>query len=105
MPVIQLWDLRNAYAPVRALEGHSRGILAMAWCPKDGDMLLSTAKDNRSIVWNPNSAQGQEIVTELPPCSNWRFDAQWSARNPLLLATSSFAGTMTVFNIADNRPD
>jgi protein transport protein SEC31 len=31
-PVIQLWDLRLASAPIKTLEGHQRGILSVAWC-------------------------------------------------------------------------
>ena len=36
LPVIQLWDLRQATAPVKTFEGHQRGILAMDWCPEVG---------------------------------------------------------------------
>ena len=32
LPVIQLWDLRQATAPVNTFEGHQRGILSMDWC-------------------------------------------------------------------------
>ena len=33
-----------------------RGILSMAWCPQDPDLLLSCGKDNRILCWNPNSS-------------------------------------------------
>lgn len=31
LPVIQLWDLRQAVSPVHTFEGHQRGILSMNW--------------------------------------------------------------------------
>ena len=34
LPVIQLWDLRQATAPINTFEGHQTGILAMDWCPE-----------------------------------------------------------------------
>ena len=40
-----------------------RGILSMAWCPNDPDLLLSCAKDNRILCWNPNTqAQMGEVM-------------------------------------------
>ena len=51
----QMWDLRYATAPMRTLEHHTRGILSIAWCPQDSDLLLSAAKDNLVYCWNPNS--------------------------------------------------
>ena len=29
----------------------------MAWCPQDSDLLLTAAKDNCVLCWNPNSSQ------------------------------------------------
>ena len=54
-PIIQLWDLRYATAPMRTLERHKRGVLSVAWCQQDADLLLSAAKDNQVLCWNPNS--------------------------------------------------
>jgi protein transport protein SEC31 len=34
-PVIQFWDLRNTYAPVRYLEKHTRAIAALSWSSID----------------------------------------------------------------------
>ena len=34
----------------------------MAWCPQDSDLLLTAAKDNRVLCWNPNSSRpGGEV--------------------------------------------
>jgi protein transport protein SEC31 len=52
---VQMWDLRNARAPERSLSGHSRGILSLAWCQKDSDLLISSGKDNRTIVFSAGS--------------------------------------------------
>ena len=54
-PYLQIWDLRFATSPVRILEGHQRGILAFSWCAADSNLLISSAKDNRLICWNPNN--------------------------------------------------
>lgn len=69
-PIIQIWDLRAASSPLKTLEGHTKGILSLAWCKDDSDLLLSCGKDNRILVWNPNSPQG-EIVAELPTSNQW----------------------------------
>lgn len=65
-PVIQMWDLRYATAPVRTLEHHQRGVLSLAWCPQDADLLLTAAKDNRVLCWNPNTdVPGGEVCGEI----------------------------------------
>ena len=62
LPSPQVWDLRYATAPMRTLEHHKRGILSLAWCPQDSDLLLSAAKDNQVFCWNPNSQEpGGEV--------------------------------------------
>ena len=39
-----------------------RGILSVAWCARDPDLLLSCGKDNRILCWNPNSpSQNDEV--------------------------------------------
>eukprot|EP00112_Aurelia_sp_Birch-Aquarium-sp1_P011275 Seg237.6 transcript_id=Seg237.6/GoldUCD/mRNA.D3Y31 product="Protein transport protein Sec31A" protein_id=Seg237.6/GoldUCD/D3Y31 len=99
-PVIQLWDLRFATSPVKVMEGHSRGILSLDWCPQDPDLLMSCAKDNRILCWNPNtSSQNGEIIYELPTTSQWCFDVLWCPRNPGVLSTASFDGHVTVSSV------
>jgi len=40
-----------------------RGILSLAWCPSDSDLLLSCGKDNRILCWNPNTESGAGEVS------------------------------------------
>ncbi|XP_026349669.2 protein transport protein Sec31B isoform X11 [Ursus arctos] len=63
-PVIQLWDLRFASSPLKVLESHSRGILAVSWSQADAELLLSSAKDNQILCWNLGSNEfGGKLVT------------------------------------------
>ncbi|XP_019850594.1 PREDICTED: protein transport protein Sec31A-like [Amphimedon queenslandica] len=99
-PIIQLWDLRYATAPLRVLEQHQRGVLSLSWCPQDADLLLSAAKDNHVYCWNPNTdVPGGEVVYELPATSQWIFECQWCPRNPAIISTSSFDGHVTLYSL------
>lgn len=64
-PIIELWDLRFATSPLRTFQNHQRGVLSIAWNPHDSDLLLSCAKDNRILCWNPN--------TDIPVCNKQFF--------------------------------
>jgi protein transport protein SEC31 len=48
--VIMLWDLRNARAPERILQGHERGAPSVSWYPQDPELVISSGKDNRTLV-------------------------------------------------------
>lgn len=61
-PIILLWDLRNTRAPERILSGHTKGVLSVSWCKQDADLLASCGKDNRALLWNPQSG---DIVGEV----------------------------------------
>ncbi|KAG6820187.1 hypothetical protein H0H93_004180 [Arthromyces matolae] len=95
-PVILVWDLRNARAPEKILTGHEKGVLSLSWCKQDADLLLSCGKDNRALCWNP---QTSEITGELPSADNWAFQVDWCPRNPDLLATAFFDGTVGIHSI------
>ncbi|XP_037133476.1 protein transport protein Sec31A isoform X1 [Syngnathus acus] len=96
LPVIQMWDLRFATSPFKVLENHTRGILSVSWSQADPELLLSSAKDNRILCWNPNTA---EVIYELPTTNQWCFDVQWCPRNPALLSAASFDGRITVYSV------
>lgn len=61
LPVIQIWDLRFATSPLKVLENHTRGILSISWSQADSELLLSSAKDNRILCWNPNTGEVHDI--------------------------------------------
>uniref|UniRef100_A0A674AWE5 Protein transport protein Sec31A n=1 Tax=Salmo trutta TaxID=8032 RepID=A0A674AWE5_SALTR len=96
MPVIQIWDLRFTTSPLKVLENHTRGVLAMAWSLADPELLLSCGKDNRILCWNPNTA---EVLYELPTSTRWCFDIQWCPRNPAVLSAAAFDGHISVYSI------
>eukprot|EP00898_Chlorokybus_atmophyticus_P008870 jgi/Chlat1/8985/Chrsp94S08270 len=97
-PSLQVWDLRNSISPLRELTEHSKGVLAMAWCPSDSALLLTCAKDNRTLCWDTHSG---EVLCELPPSENWNFDVQWAPRTPGIFSTSSFDSNVTLHNLQD----
>ncbi|KAM6951508.1 protein transport protein Sec31A [Aplochiton taeniatus] len=96
LPVIQMWDLRFATSPLKVLENHTRGILSISWSQADPELLLSSAKDNRILCWNPNTG---EVIYELPTTNQWCFDVQWCPRNPALLSAASFDGRISVYSV------
>lgn len=91
-----VWDLRNARAPEKILTGHEKGVLSLSWCKQDADLLLSCGKDNRALCWNP---QTSEVIGELPSANNWAFQVDWCPRNPDMLATAFFDGTIGIHSI------
>uniref|UniRef100_A0A6Q2XB25 Protein transport protein Sec31A n=1 Tax=Esox lucius TaxID=8010 RepID=A0A6Q2XB25_ESOLU len=96
LPVIQMWDLRFATSPLKVLENHTRGLLSIAWSQADPELLLSSAKDNRILCWNPNTG---EVIYEMPTTNQWCFDVQWCPRNPALLSAASFDGRISVYSV------
>ncbi|NXV29454.1 SC31B protein, partial [Rissa tridactyla] len=96
LPVIQIWDLRFATSPLSQLERHTRGVLSVSWCQADPELLLSSAKDNRILCWNPSTG---EVVYELPIRSQWCFDVQWCPRNPSVFSAATFDGWINIYSV------
>ncbi|KAK4372058.1 hypothetical protein RND71_007442 [Anisodus tanguticus] len=95
-PALRLWDMRNVMSPVKEFVGHTKGVIAMSWCPLDSSYLLTCAKDNRTICWDVVSG---EIVYELPAGTNWNFDVHWYLKCPGVISASSFDGKIGIYNI------
>ncbi|KAH7528020.1 hypothetical protein FEM48_Zijuj05G0027500 [Ziziphus jujuba var. spinosa] len=95
-PALRLWDMRNVMSPVKEFVGHTKGVIAMSWCPIDNSYLLTCAKDNRTICWDTVSG---EIACELPASTNWNFDVHWYPKIPGVISASSFDGKIGIYNI------
>ncbi|XP_047655057.1 protein transport protein Sec31A isoform X24 [Phacochoerus africanus] len=102
LPVVQMWDLRFASSPLRVLENHARGILAIAWSMADPELLLTCGKDAKILCSNPNTG---EVLYELPTNTQWCFDIQWCPRNPAVLSAASFDGRISVYSIMGGSAD
>ncbi|XP_010159300.1 PREDICTED: protein transport protein Sec31A isoform X5 [Eurypyga helias] len=102
LPVIQMWDLRFASSPLRVLESHTRGVLAIAWSMADSELLLSCGKDAKILCSNPNTG---EVLYELPMNTQWCFDIQWCPRNPAVLSAASFDGRISIYSIMGGSAD
>ncbi|XP_065220292.1 protein transport protein Sec31A-like [Planococcus citri] len=99
-PVIQMWDLRLATSPIKTFEGHQKGVLSLAWCADDPDLLVSCGKDDKLLVWNPNTASTTgEIVHEISAGTEWNFEVNWCPRNPFLIASSSSNGIASISSL------
>ncbi|XP_035758693.1 protein transport protein Sec31A isoform X2 [Egretta garzetta] len=102
LPVIQMWDLRFASSPLRVLESHTRGILAIAWSMADSELLLSCGKDAKILCSNPSTG---EVLYELPTNTQWCFDIQWCPRNHAVLSAASFDGRISIYSIMGGSID
>jgi len=100
-PVILVWDLRNSNAPEKIMKGHDSGVLSLSWCQQDSDLLLSCGKDNRTMLWNPQTG---EALGEYPVVTNWTFQTRWNPTNPSMFATASFDGKLQIQTLQNTNP-
>ena len=71
-PVVQVWDLRSATAPLAELAGHARGVQGVSWCGADGALLLTAGADGRACLWDvsPSALGGGALLGEACPLGN-----------------------------------
>ncbi|KAI5951687.1 SEC31 [Candida jiufengensis] len=100
-PLILTWDLRNSNAPEKVLEGHKKGVLSLDWCKQDPDLLISSGKDNSTLLWNP--IEGKKLG-EYPTTANWAFKTRFAPSAPDIFATASFDGKIIIQTIQDTSP-
>lgn len=56
-PRLSRVDADNSFYSLQIFTGHDKGILSVSWCKQDPELLLSCGKDNRTILWNPSTAE------------------------------------------------
>lgn len=101
LPVLLTWDLRNSNAPESILTGHKKGILSIDWNTKDPEFLLSSGKDNTTILWNPIS--GQKLA-QYPTTANWVFKTRFAPSSPDIFASASFDKKISIQTLQDTSP-
>lgn len=81
-----------------------QGVLSMSWSGHDAGLLLSSAKDHRTLLWDVASG---EVLGEVPAGDSWDFVVAWSPSNPGVFATSSYGageGSSGKVCMADVQP-
>lgn len=114
-PVIKLWDLRSSTSlPLLTLQGHTEGVLSVTWCPSDPSLLLSCAKDNRTVVWDlykgkqafdlPSdetaTGSGNNFGGINSAAGQRKYFVCWSPCLPAVIATCSFDRTVQFYSLS-----
>lgn len=97
-PVILTWDLRNASVPEKVIQGHTSGVLSLDWCDYDEHLLLSSGRDNRTLLWDP--VEGT-MLGEYPVSVGWAFKTRFHPHLPDLFATSTLDTQIVVQSLQD----
>jgi protein transport protein SEC31 len=75
-PSINIWDLRNPDYPVATYSDiHYNGVLSVSWCLADSNLVVSSGKDNRTVVTNFKTG---EQVLEFPTENKQYTRVKWS---------------------------
>ncbi|KAG7857150.1 hypothetical protein KL919_003787 [Ogataea angusta] len=100
-PVILTWDLRKHTTPELVLKGHRKGVLSLDWCKQDPSLLLSSGKDDSTILWNPLT--GQKLC-EYPSLPNWVHETKFAPQLPEVFASASLDKKILVQSLQDTSP-
>ena len=87
---------RHAHAHTYMRTPGPQGVLSISWSPHDPSLLLSSAKDNRTVCWDVHTA---DVLCELPTSSNWNYDVHWCPTVPGVFSAASFDGHVSVYNL------
>ncbi|CAD6199838.1 unnamed protein product [Caenorhabditis auriculariae] len=87
-PVIQLWDLRYATAPLNEFRLHQRGVTSIDWHTADDRLAMSAGLDGQILIWNPENGQIHGGLGSLQ--GDWIKAVRWSRAQPAQLAVQYF---------------
>lgn len=79
-PTLQFWELRMGKAPKLEYVGHARGVTDVAWCAQEPHVLVSSGKDQRTIVWDAPS--GDQLGCLTPSEAGAAIQVRWSLWTP-----------------------
>lgn len=116
-PVVKLWDLRNSTStPLAEFHEHTAGVLSLSWCPDDPGLLLSCAKDNKTLLWDlfsrkslyefPSSSESAGVPSMGSDqffgggAGQRRWNVQWSPTIPAVASTCTLDGKVQVWGLS-----
>ena len=100
-PSFNIWDLRNPQYPVATFQNlHQSGILSVSWCLKDPNLVISSAKDARTIVTNFKTG---EIVLEFPTDQTFH-SVKWSQQLSGKIAAMNNNGDTSILSFNPMQP-
>lgn len=95
-PSFNIWDLRNPQYPVATYSDlHYNGILSLSWSSTDPSLLVSSAKDYRTLI--ANSKTGERIL-EFPTQSQFN-KISWSKPLKGKLACMDTEGNTSILSL------
>lgn len=95
-PSLKIWDLRKPDYPVATYQDlHYNGILSLSWCVADPNLLVSSAKDYRTVLTNSKSG---ERIFEFPTQSQYN-KISWSKPLKGKLACMDTEGNTSVLSL------
>ena len=75
-PSFNVWDLRKTDYPVATFQNiHYSGITSISWCLADSNLVVSTGRDQRTVVTNFKT---REMVLEFPNTESTYDSIIWS---------------------------
>ncbi|KAG0687733.1 protein transport protein S31 [Pichia californica] len=102
-PVILTWDLRNSSVPEKIMKGHKKGVLSLDWCLDDSNLLLSSGRDDSTLLWNP--IEGIQLAS-YPLSSNWVHETKFAPKIPEIIASASLSKKIIIQSLQDtSKPD
>lgn len=81
-----------------------RGILSISWSHADAELLLSSAKDNRILCWNPNTGEVHGINLLKLSDLSVTLAHYWDLMAMLLNSNVSFPLILGDLRASNNEP-